>query len=56
MNKVAFLFLSLLLPYTLQAQISRLTENIQFRFSADGTTGGGDKAPLWFTKNRYGLF
>lgn len=56
MNKVAFLFLSLLLPYTLQAQISRLTENIQFRFSADGTTGGGDNAPFWFTNNRYGLF
>lgn len=37
------------------AQISRLGENVQYAFTAQGTAGGGDNAPFWFTNNRYGL-
>lgn len=37
------------------AQVSRLGENVQYAFSAQGTAGGGDNAPFWFTNNRYGL-
>lgn len=37
------------------AQISRMAENVQYSFSAQGTAGGGDNAPFWFTNNRYGL-
>lgn len=38
-----------------KAQISRLGENVQYSFTAQGTAGGGDNAPFWFTNNRYGL-
>lgn len=37
------------------AQLSRLTENVQYSFAAQGTAGAGDNAPFWFTNNRYGL-
>lgn len=38
-----------------KAQISRLGENVQYSFTAQGTAGGGENAPFWFTNNRYGL-
>ena len=37
------------------AQISRMAENVQYSFSAQGSAGGGGNAPFWFTNNRYGL-
>lgn len=37
------------------AQLSRLGENVQYSVTAQGTAGGGDNAPFWFTNNRYGL-
>lgn len=37
------------------AQLSRVVENIQYSFTAQGTAGAGDNAPFWFTNNRYGL-
>ena len=37
------------------AQVSRLAENVQYAFTAQGTAGSGDNAPFWFTNNRYGL-
>jgi hypothetical protein len=46
-----FLFVSL----CCNAQLSHLTENIKYSFSAQGAAGGGDNAPFWFTNNRYGL-
>ena len=46
-----FLFVSL----CCNAQLSHLTENIKYSFSAQGSAGGGDNAPFWFTNNRYGL-
>jgi hypothetical protein len=39
----------------MKAQVSRLGENVQYAFTAQGTAGGGDNAPFWFTNNRYGL-
>lgn len=36
------------------AQVSRLAENVQYAFTAQGTAGSGDNAPFWFTNNRYG--
>ena len=39
----------------IKAQISFLSKNIQYEFSMQGTAGGGDNAPFWFTNNRYGL-
>lgn len=39
----------------IKAQISLLSKNIQYEFSIQGTAGGGDNAPFWFTNNRYGL-
>lgn len=37
------------------SQISRLGENVQYAFTAQGTAGSGDNAPFWFTNNQYGL-
>ncbi len=39
----------------LKAQLSRLAEDVQYSVSLQGTAGGGDNAPFWFTNNRYGL-
>ena len=38
-----------------RAQLSRLAEDVQYAASAQGTAGGGENAPFWFTNNRYGL-
>lgn len=45
----------LLVAVTATAQMSRLTEDVEWMVSAQGTAGGGDNAPFWFTSNRYGL-
>lgn len=37
------------------AQMSRLAENVEYSATLEGTAGGGDNAPFWFTNNRYGL-
>ena len=50
------LSISLLLGLqTLQAQMSRLTEDVEWKVTAQGSAGGGDNAPFWFTSNRFGL-
>lgn len=50
-----FCIIMCFLPLCGMAQISRLGENVQYSFTAQGTAGGGDNAPFWFTNNRYGL-
>lgn len=40
---------------SIKAQLARMAENVQYAFSAQGTAGGGDNAPFWFTNNHYGL-
>lgn len=40
---------------SIKAQLSRMAEDVQYAFTAQGTAGGGDNAPFWFTNNRYGL-
>ena len=52
------ILLPLLLSFAVlnaNSQISRLGENVQYSFAVQGTAGGGDTAPFWFTNNRYGL-
>ncbi len=44
-----------LLPCPLAAQISLLGQGIEYTLTAQGSAGGGDYAPFWFTSNRYGL-
>lgn len=51
---IIYIFISLL-GVNAYAQISRLGENVQYAFTLQGTAGGGDNAPFWFTNNRYGL-
>ena len=45
----------LLVPLGVRSQIKRLGENVQYGVSMRGTFGEGDRAPFWFTNNRYGL-
>ena len=52
---IALVLCLLLPPLCGMAQISRLEEDIQYGASLRGTFGDGDKAPFWFTNNRYGL-
>lgn len=51
---IAFLCL-MLMPLRVGAQIKRLGEDVQYGVSMRGTFGKGDKAPFWFSNNRYGL-
>lgn len=44
-----------LMPLAASPQISRLTEDVQYGASLRGTFGDGDRAPFWFSNNRYGL-
>ena len=44
-----------LLPQGLRPQAKRLIEDVQYGASLRGTFGDGDRAPFWFTNNRYGL-
>ena len=37
------------------AQVSRLFDDVQYGGSVRGTAGVGDNAPFWFTNNKYGL-
>ncbi len=55
MRHLTILTLFALLSTTAFAQLSRLGENAQYSVSIQGTAGGGDNAPFWFTNNRYGL-
>jgi hypothetical protein len=48
---IVFIFIAL----CSRAQVSRLAENVQYSLTAQGSAGGGDNAPFWFTNNRYGL-
>ena len=51
-----FLILLLtILPLTVEAQISRLGQDVFYEGSVTGAFSGGDYAPFWFTNNRYGL-
>ena len=45
----------LLMPLGINSQIKRLGRDVQYGVSLRGTFGEGDKAPFWFTNNRYGL-
>ena len=45
----------MLQPHAANAQMKRLAEDVQYGASILGTFGKGDKAPFWFTNNRYGL-
>ena len=45
----------LLMPLGISSQIKRLGRDVQYGVSLRGTFGEGDKAPFWFTNNRYGL-
>lgn len=55
MYRKILLSLFFLLSLCGKAQLSHLTENVQYSFQTQGTAGGGDNAPFWFTNNRYGL-
>lgn len=55
MRRVGTIISLLFVILFVNAQVSRLGENVQYAFSAQGTAGGGDNAPFWFTNNRYGL-
>lgn len=52
---IAFLCLLACMGTVAKAQLSRMGENVQYAISLQGTAGGGDNAPFWFTNNRYGL-
>ena len=51
---LAFMCLSLV-SLGVRPQIKRLGEDVQYGASIRGTFGNDDKAPFWFTNNRYGL-
>ena len=55
MKRLPSIIFAFLISLCLQAQVSRLAENVQYFFSAEGTAGTGDNAPFWFTNNKYGL-
>lgn len=55
MRRVTIICALLCAIVCMKAQVSRLGENVQYSFTAQGTAGGGDNAPFWFTNNRYGL-
>lgn len=55
MRRVTIICALLCAIVCMKAQVSRLGENVQYAFTAQGTAGGGDNAPFWFTNNRYGL-
>ena len=52
---ILFLCLSAFVCTDISGQLSRMAENVQYQVSMQGTAGGGDNAPFWFTNNRYGL-
>ena len=54
-NVIIVVYVLLFNALCIKAQISFLSKNIQYEFSMQGTAGGGDNAPFWFTNNRYGL-
>ena len=54
-NVIIVVYVLLFNALCIKAQISLLSKNIQYEFSIQGTAGGGDNAPFWFTNNRYGL-
>ena len=55
MRRVTIICALLCAIVCMKAQVSRLGENVQYAFTAQGTAGGGDNAPFWFTNNRFGL-
>ena len=55
MRRVTIICALLCAIVCMKAQVSRLGETVQYAFTAQGTAGGGDNAPFWFTNNRYGL-
>lgn len=54
-RRYSFILLLLILCTQGRSQLSRMTENVRYAISAQGTAGTGDNAPFWFTNNRYGL-
>ena len=54
-NVIIVVYVLLFNALCIKAQISFLSKNIQYEFSMQGTAGGGNNAPFWFTNNRYGL-
>lgn len=54
-KKLILFFLFLAVVQSVDAQVSRLFDDVQYGGSVRGTAGAGDNAPFWFTSNRYGL-
>ena len=54
MRKLLALLITIL-PLTVEAQFSRLGEDVFYEGTATSAFSGGDYAPFWFTSNRYGL-
>ena len=55
-HRALVFLMGVLLPFMgAKAQLSRIFEDVQYSVMAQGTAGGGDVAPFWFTNNRYGL-
>ena len=54
-NTIIVLLCLLLMPHGVRSQIKRLGRDVRYGVSLRGTFGEGDKAPFWFTNNRYGL-
>lgn len=52
---VLLLFWSFFCVIGAYSQSSHLLEDVQYGVSLTGTAGSGDKAPFWFTNNKYGL-
>lgn len=55
--KPSYLIVALLMIFPLgaMAQEGRLWHDVTWGAQLQGTAGGGDAAPFWFTANRYGL-
>ena len=54
MRKLLTLLITIL-PWTAEAQLSRLGEDVFYEGTITSAFSGGDYAPFWFTSNRYGL-
>lgn len=55
MHRYLLFTLACIVGTSLQAQISRLGEDIQYQATASGQVGSGEHSPFWQTANKYGL-
>lgn len=54
-NRILILATSLSLTLGAHAQVSRLSENVEYKVEASEMGATGHAAPLWFSANRHGL-